>query len=155
MTERATTRRRFVLGTAGAVVSIATMPLPVAATPASMADAMRTSFGDRTIQEGRLTLGIPALAENGNSVQMTIDVESPMTADDYVRSISVFSEKNPLPQVATYRFSPAAGRARIATRIRLSASQTITAIAEMSDGSLWSGSTKTIVTLAACIGPLP
>jgi sulfur-oxidizing protein SoxY len=101
-----------------------------------------------------VTLEIPALAENGNSVPMTIDVDSPMTADDHVRSLRVFSEKNPLPQVATYRFSPTAGRARIATRIRLAGSQVITAIAEMNDGSLWSGSAKTIVTLAACIGPI-
>ena len=74
-----------------------------------------------------------------------------MTEQDHVRSIQVFSEKNPFPDVARYQLNARSGRARVRTRIRLADSQSIVAVATMSDGSLWSGSAKTIVTLAACV----
>lgn len=142
------------LGSVRTMAAITLLPLPAAATPASMTEAIKKMFGTTPITEDKVRLDMPPLAENGNSVAMSIAVDSPMTRADHVRSLSVFAEKNPLPQVATYRFSPASGSARIATRIRLSGSQTILAIAKMNDGSLWSGSAKVIVTLAACIGPI-
>ena len=115
-----------------------------------MQAAIRESFGDTPIQPGRVTMKMPALSENGNSVPLSIDVDSPMTAQDHVSSIQVFTEKNPLPNVAKYYLGPRSGKASIATRIRLADTQIITTIAQMSDGSLWSGTAETIVTLAAC-----
>lgn len=100
---------------------------------------------------GRIVLTIPAIAENGLSVFTAIEVESPMTATDHVRSIHLFSERNPLPRIASFHLGPRAGRAKIATNIRLAASQRVTAIAEMSDGSFWFDEKAVIVTIGACI----
>ena len=143
--------RRTALTALGGAVTIALMPARLSATPAEMKAAIRESFGDVPIQEGSVTLKLPVLSENGNSVPMSIDVDSPMTETDHVTSIQVFSEKNPLPNIVKYYLGPRAGRAKITSRIRLADTQTVTAIAQMNDGSLWSGTAKTIVTLAACI----
>ena len=142
-------RRRALQQLAG-LLSISSVPLLAGATPASMADALREQFRTTTIGEGKVTLSIPALAENGNSVALTVTVDSPMTSTDYVESIQVFAQHNPLPTVIELQLSRLSGRAAASTRIRLSDSQTIIAVARMHDGSLWSGAAKTIVTLAAC-----
>jgi sulfur-oxidizing protein SoxY len=92
--------------------------------------------------------------ENGNTVPMTVSVDSPMTAADHVKAIHVFTEKNPQPNVVSVRLGPRAGRADIATRIRLADTQECLAIAEMSDGSFWSDSAYVVVTLAACLEDL-
>jgi sulfur-oxidizing protein SoxY len=100
---------------------------------------------------GRVSLDIPSLVENGNTVPVTIAVESPMSEADHVRGIALFNEKNPQPHVIAARFGPRSGRARLATRIRLATSQTLVAVAELSDGTYWSDSAEVIVTLAACV----
>jgi sulfur-oxidizing protein SoxY len=87
-------------------------------------------------------------------VSLVVSVDSPMTKTDYVKSIHVFNEKNPQPNVIGVYLGPRAGRAKIATRFRLADSQTITAIAELSDGTFWSASAEMIVTLAACVETL-
>jgi sulfur-oxidizing protein SoxY len=121
------------------------------ATPASMQAAIRSVFGNAEIGRGKVTLDIPSLVENGNTVPMTVSVDSPMTATDYVKSIHVFNEKNPQPNVIGIHLGPRAGKASIAARIRLADSQKVVAIAQMSDGSVWSGQVDVIVTLAACV----
>jgi sulfur-oxidizing protein SoxY len=93
---------------------------------------------------------VPPLVENGNTVPMTVSVASPMTPDDHVKSIHVFNEKNPQPYIGNFYLTPSAGRAQVATRIRLADSQKVVAIAQMSDGSFWSASADVVVTLAAC-----
>ena len=82
---------------------------------------------------------------------MTVSVDSPMTEADHVKAIHVFNEKNPQPNVLSVRLGPRAGKAAISSRIRLANSQTVTAIAEMSDGSFWSDEADVVVTLAACV----
>jgi sulfur-oxidizing protein SoxY len=100
-------------------------------------------------------LELPPLSENGHAVPLTVSVESPMTEADHVRAVHVFTEINPLPDVATFRFSPRSGRARVSTRVRLANTQTVVAIGELSDGSFWSDRATVVVTLAACLeGPL-
>jgi sulfur-oxidizing protein SoxY len=94
---------------------------------------------------------ISPLVENGNAVPVSIDVESPMTAADHVRRIALFNEKNPQADIAIFHLGARAGRARVATRIRLATSQVVVAAAEMSDGSFWMSKASVIVTLAACI----
>ncbi len=145
--------RRHLLKRAAVAVALASFPIALRATPEKMRRAMRELLGSRPINEGRVTLEIPALAENGNSVAMTVRVDSPMDEHDHVKAIHLFAEKNPLPRVASYYLGPHCGRAQVASRIRLSDTQDITAVAHMSDDSLWSASTHTIVTLAACIDP--
>jgi sulfur-oxidizing protein SoxY len=148
-----TTRRDF-LGLAGGAavagaVSIVTLR-PIEATPAMLTSAIRNVVGEAQVQAGKVKIDIPPLVENGNTVPMTVSVTSPMTETDYVKSIHVFDEKNPQPNVGNFYIGPWAGRAQIATRIRLADSQKVVAIARMSDDSFWSVSADVIVTLAAC-----
>jgi sulfur-oxidizing protein SoxY len=124
---------------------------PAAATPEMMKDAVRAVIGEAPVTKGKVKLDLPPLVENGNSVPCTVAVESPMTAADYVKAIHIFNEKNPQPNVISVKLGPRAGRASFSTRIRLADSQTVTAIAELSDGSFWSDDIDVIVTLAACI----
>ena len=122
----------------------------VEATPEMMATAIRTVTGGAPVQTGKVKVDIPPLVENGNSVPMTVSVTSPMTPGDYVKSIHVFNEKNPQPNLGNFYLRPSAGRAQVATRVRLADSQKIVAIAKLSDGSFWSVTAEVVVTLAAC-----
>jgi sulfur-oxidizing protein SoxY len=138
----------FLLGAA----AITVLPFTAAqATPEALAAAIKEVVGSNAIQEGRVKLDLPALVENGNAVPLTVTVESPMTEADHVRAIHVFNEKNPQPHVFDARLGPHNGRAQVATRIKLSDSQKIVAIAETSKGEFFSASADVIVTLAACI----
>ena len=143
--------RRRALQAAGGLLSISMMPWTVSATPDTMAQEIRSMFGDLPMTPQRVSMKLPPLSENGYSVPLTVEVDSPMNADDYVRRLAIFSERNPLPLIAVYHFTPMSGRARVENRIRLGGSQTITAIAEMNDGRLFVGTGKTIVTVAACV----
>ena len=147
--------RRHVLKTAGALAGAGALSrfavVPAAATPAMMADAVRRFVGEVPVKKGKVKLDIPPIVENGNSVPCTVAVDCPMNAVDYVKAIHVFNEKNPLPDIISVTLGPRAGRAGFSTRIRLADSQTITAIAELSDGTFWSGEADVIVTLAACL----
>ena len=114
--------------------------------------AITDFFGEeRRVQSGRVAVSVPAISENGYSVPLSVAVDSPMTADDYVRRVLVVSQSNPLPIIASFELGPRAGLAKISTRIRLADSQRIYAIAEMHDGALWSGYGYSVVTLAACV----
>ncbi len=114
-------------------------------------EAIRSFTGGAVVREGRVKFEISPLVENGNAVPVSVEVDSPMTATDHVRRIALFNEKNPQADVVVFHLGPRNGRARVATRIRLAASQTVVALAETSDGAFWSASAKVIVTLAACI----
>lgn len=142
-------RRRFLAGTAAAVI---VLPLaPASATQEAMAEAIRKVVGTATPTEGRVKLDVPPLVENGNTVPLTVTVESPMTAADHVKAIHVFNEKNPQPNVLSARLGPHNGKAIVGTRIKLGDSQRIVAIAETSDGKFWIAGADVIVTLAACL----
>jgi sulfur-oxidizing protein SoxY len=106
--------------------------------------------GARDVRDGRIALDIPRIADNGNAVPLKLKVESPMTAQDYVRTIHVIAEKNPRPLVAAFHLGPRAGRAEIDTRIRLNGTQRVVAVATMSDGSRWRGIAEVDVTESAC-----
>jgi len=146
------TRRGFL---AGSVALVALLPLTAAnATPASLEAAIREVVGGATLNAGKVTLDLPPLVENGNTVPLKVSVDSPMSAADHVRAIHVFNEKNPQPHVLNAYLGPRAGRASIAAHIKLADSQRIVAIAELSDGSFWTASADVIVTIAACIEDL-
>jgi sulfur-oxidizing protein SoxY len=147
------TRRQF-LGFAGGIAVAGAIPIvtvrPLQATPAMLASAIRNVVGSAEVHTGKVKLDIPPLVENGNTVPMTVSVASPMTSEDHVKSIHVFNEKNPQPNIGNFYISLAAGRAQVSTRIRLADSQKVVAIAQLSDGSFWSASVDVVVTLAAC-----
>jgi sulfur-oxidizing protein SoxY len=113
-------------------------------------EAIQKITGNAGIQEGRVTLTIPPLVENGNLVVLKVSVDSPMTANDYVKAIHVIAEGNPFPNIFTAYLTPRSGTANITTRVRLADSQVVWAIAQMSNGSYWKGSAETLVTLSAC-----
>src|SRR5205085_8220885 len=112
---------------------------------------IRNVLGEATIRKGKVTLDLPPLVENGNTVPMTVTVANPMTPQNYVKAIHVFNEKNPQANVISVTLGPRAGKAVISTRIRLAATQKITAIAETSDGTYWSDTQHVVATLAACL----
>ena len=156
MTARSLPSRRHVLiGAAGAGLALALRPREVGATPEMMQEALRKIVGEASVQQGKVTLDLPPLVENGNVVPLTVSVESPMTEGDHVKAIHVLNQKNPQPYVITAHLGPRAGRARISTRIKLADAQTVIAVAAMSDGSFWSGSADIVVTIAACVEDVP
>jgi sulfur-oxidizing protein SoxY len=146
------TRRNF-LSLSGGMAIITAVPIlagPAAATPEMLAAAIREVVGGSVVHAGRVKLDLPPLVENGNTVPVTVSVDSPMTQADHVKSIHVFNEKNPQPNVGNFYLGVRAGRAQVSTRIRLADSQKVVAIAKLSDGSFWSASADVVVTLAAC-----
>lgn len=127
---------------------------PLAASPAEMRTALEKITGGKPVTASRVKLEIPPLVENGNTVPVTVTVESAMTPADHVRAIHVVTEKNPQPNVISCRLGPRAGRAMVSTRCRLADTQTVIALAEMADGSFWSDSVNVIITLGACLEDL-
>lgn len=139
---------------AAAALPSTTAAQPIRTPPNNMPEVIRRLVGAAPINQGKVKLGLPPLVENGHLVPLAVSVESPMTEAAHVRAIHVFTERNPLPEVVSFRLGPRAGRAKVATRIRLADTQTVVAIAELSDGSFWSDSAHVIVTLAACLEEL-
>jgi len=140
-------RRDFLAGLAGALAA----PGAARAQADSVDAAIRELAGGAPVRRGRVKLELPQLADNGNSVPMRITVASPMTAADHVKSIHLFSERNPVRNMANFYLGPRAGRAEIGSRVRLAGSQRVTAVAHLSDGSFWSDSASIVVTLSACM----
>jgi sulfur-oxidizing protein SoxY len=146
------TRRTALAGAAGAVLTPLIGAGAARANPANDMDAAITAItGGAPVKPGRVRLEMPALAENGFSVPLTVNVESPMTAADHVASIHILSPKNPVANVVGFTLGPRAGRARVSTNMRMAETQTVIALARMSDGSFWSDKAEVIVTLAACV----
>jgi len=153
-----TTRREFlVLACGAASIAAATTaraqldPNQAALRRAALQEAVRKVTGGAQVRRGKIKLELPPLIDNGNSVPLSVAVENPMTPLDHVKAIHVFTEKNPLPEVVSVYLGPRAGRARMSTRVRLADTQTVLAIAQLSDGSFWSDSAEVVVTLSACL----
>jgi sulfur-oxidizing protein SoxY len=140
-------RREFLAGLAG------TLALPGAAL--AQADPLDPPVwvvtNGAALKKGKVKLELPQLADNGNSVPIRITVDSPMTASDHVKSIHLYSERNPVRNMANFYLGPRAGRAEINSRVRLAGSQRVTAVAQLSDGTFWSDTAPIVVTLSACL----
>ena len=149
-----TSRREFLLVACGALSGAAQAQLPPdigAKRKAAADEALRKVTGGAELRTGKVKLDIPPLIDNGNAVPLTVTVDSPMTEKDHVRAIHVLTERNPQPNVVSVHLGPRAGRANITTRVRLADTQTVTAIAQMSDGSFWVDRVPVVVTLSACL----
>jgi sulfur-oxidizing protein SoxY len=148
--------RRQLLVAAGqgsAVVATMTLlPGRLRAEFPTLDEAINSVTGDASPAEGRIELTLPQIAENGNTVPIEISVDSPMSEADYVKSVHVFADGNPNPNVATYHFTPANGAARFAARIRLAKTQNVIAVAEMSNGDLYMAKSEVKVTIGGCGG---
>jgi sulfur-oxidizing protein SoxY len=141
-------QRRDLLGLAAGTVLVTRS---FAQGPSELSAAVSAWTGGAPVRPGRVKLDIAKLVDNGNTVPMAVTVDSPMTAADHVAAIAVFNERNPQRDVARFTLGPRAGKAAVATRIRLATSQKLTAVAKMSDGSFWSETVDVVVVLAACI----
>ena len=149
-----TTRRKFLALACGAYAGAATAQLPpniAALRRKALQNAVDKVVGGATLRRGRVKLDLPPLIENGNTVPLSVTVESPMTPADHVKAIHVFTEKNPQPNVVSVHLGLRAGHAVLTTRARIADSGTVLAVAQMSDGSFWSESVQVIVTLSACL----
>lgn len=144
-------RRAWLSLAAGLGAWVVLRPAAAQAPAEDLATAIKNYTGGAAVREGRIRFDIAELIDNGNSVPITISVDSPMTAASHVTSIAVFNEKNPQRDVARFQLGPRAGRATVSTRIRLATTQQLVAIARLNDGSWWSRRVDVIVTLAACI----
>ena len=102
--------------------------------------------------EGKITLTAPEIAENGNTVPVSVSVESAMSGDDMVESVVIFAEGNPNPQVATFYFTEMSGSAEATTRMRLAKTQNVIAVAKMKDGSVFMDKKQVKVTIGGCGG---
>ena len=116
------------------------------------ADLIKAFTGGKSAAEGRVKIDMPEIAENGNTVPMTISVDSPMTEQSYVQDVLVVADGNPRGGVVAFHFTPMSGVAEANTRIRLANSQKITAVARMNDGSFFTASKDVKVTIGGCGG---
>jgi sulfur-oxidizing protein SoxY len=148
-----TTTRRETLALA-AIASLAALLAPrmALADEAAMVAEIKKLYGDRKFGDGKVKLDVPEIAENGLVVPVNVDVESPMTEQDYVKTVHVFADGNPAPDVVSYHFTPACGKASASTRMRLAQTQNIICIAEMSDGKLYTTKANVKVTIGGCGG---
>ena len=149
-------RRQFAV-TGAAAAALALLPsLPALAQQQPEAkpweELVKKILGDAKPVEGKLTIDMAEIAENGNTVPFTVGVDNPMTDKDYVKAIYIISTANPRPEVATFRFTPASGAAKAESRMRLIGTQDVIAIAELSDGKFLMGRRPVKVTVGGCGG---
>lgn len=146
-------RRKFILQSSAAMLAVTMQPATLQAqSPNDSLEALvRAYVGTATPTDARVRLAVAPLVDNGNSVAVEITVNSPMTAADHVIGIALFNEKNPQHNVAEFTLQASAGRARVATRIRLATTQKLVAVAKLNDGRCFTHTVEVLVTLAACI----
>ncbi|MBZ8132007.1 thiosulfate oxidation carrier protein SoxY [Afifella sp. IM 167] len=148
-----TRREALVLSAGAALIAFAGGRAgPAFAGAAETDQAIKDFTGGTEPQSGRITLTAPEIAENGNTVPVSVYVESPMTAEDHVASVMLLAEGNPNPDVATFHFTPMSGEATATTRMRLAKTQNVVAVAKMSDGSVYVDRKEVKVTIGGCGG---
>lgn len=133
-------------------LSMVGAPRSAAAADTASADEQIKTLSGGKATEGKVKVDGPEIAENGNTVPVTIEVDSPMTADNYVKAVHVFADGNPTPNVASFTFTPQSGKAFAKFRIRLAKTQNVKAVALMSDGSAFVGAKEIKVTIGGCGG---
>lgn len=147
-----TTRREALALAAIASLAALLAPQMALADEPAVAAEIKKLYGDKKFDEGKIKLDVPEIAENGLVVPVNVEVESPMTDQDYVKAVHVFADGNPAPGVVSYRFTPACGKAAASTRVRLAQTENIICIAEMSNGSLYMAKANVKVTIGGCGG---
>jgi sulfur-oxidizing protein SoxY len=144
--------RRQALGMLGAAGAVAFAGVPAFADGAAVAAKVKSLTGGKPVGEGAIALDLPEIAENGNAVKVAFSIDSPMTADNYVKAVHVMADGNPTPEVASFSFTLAMGACSASTRMRLAKTQNIVVLAEMSDGSFKQAQQTVKVTIGGCGG---
>lgn len=148
-----TRRNALALSASAAAFALAgILPRAAQASPEDVDNKIKEFSGDATPQMGRVTLTAPEIAENGNTVPVEVSMDSAMSGDDMVESISILAEENPNPEVITFNFTALSGKAQASTRMRLAKTQNVVAIAKMSDGTVYMDKKQVKVTIGGCGG---
>jgi sulfur-oxidizing protein SoxY len=145
-------REALVLGASGAALTVAGWGERAHAGPQEAVDAIAKFTGGKTAQKGKVAIDLPEIAENGSIVPLSVSVDAPMAADNYVSEVLVLAEHNPSPEVVKFDFTPMSGRAAASTRIRLAASQNVIVVAKTSKGDLFTNQRFVKVTVGGCGG---
>jgi sulfur-oxidizing protein SoxY len=147
--------RRQALAYSAGAAAVAIIGLPFGAAFAAVEDTEKRIMdftGGKTPEAGKITLTAPEIAENGNTVPISVSVESAMTDGDMVQSVMILAEGNPNPEVATFNFTALSGTAAATTRMRLAKTQNVIAVAKMADGSVFMDKKEVKVTIGGCGG---
>jgi len=147
-----TRRGAMVLGASGAVFTFIGRNERASAAAKEAADLIAKFTDGKTAAAGKVLIELPEIAENGNTVPLSVSVDAPMDADNYVSEVLVVADGNPNPGVATFRFSPLSGKAEASTRIRLATTQNIIVVAKTSKGELLTNQKLVKVTIGGCGG---
>ena len=145
-------RATLALGAGGAALTVFGWAGSAKADAKAAADQIAKLTGGKTATPGKISIELPEIAENGNTVPLSVAVDAPMTADNYVSDVMVVSEGNPNPGVVTFHFSPMSGKAAASTRIRLATTQNIVVVAKTSKGEFFTGNKLVKVTIGGCGG---
>lgn len=147
--------RRQVLVLGASAVAVVAGPFGAVsawADAAATTDKIMAFTGGKEPQSGKITLVAPEIAENGNTVPVSVEVESAMSGDDLVDSVIILAEGNPNPDVAVFHFTALSGSATATTRMRLAKTQNVIAVAKMADGSVYMDKKEVKVTIGGCGG---
>lgn len=146
-------RREFIIfATGAAAAAVMATPTVALAEANDSAEQIKKFTGGAKVSDGGIDLSMPEIAENGNTVPLSVNIDSPMTDDNHVKSVMILAEGNPNSGVITFNFTPASGKAEASTRMRLAKTQNVTAVARMSDGSYRQTSALVKVTIGGCGG---
>ena len=145
-------RATLVFGAGGAALTVLGWGGRAQADAKAAAEQIAKFTGGKTAAKGKVSIELPEIAENGNTVPLSVTVDAPMAADNYVSDVMVVAEGNPNPGVATFHFSPMSGKAQAATRIRLATTQNIVVVAKTSKGEFYTGQKLVKVTIGGCGG---
>jgi sulfur-oxidizing protein SoxY len=145
-------RQALALGAGAMSVTVLGISVSPALAKNDSDEAIKKFTGGKTPVQGKIKLDLPEIAENGNTVPMTVIVDSPMTEQSHVTEVLIVADENPRAGIATFHFSPASGIAEANTRIRLAATQDVIAVAKMNDGSFFIANKQVKVTIGGCGG---
>lgn len=147
-------RRDFLVGAAAMAAMSLALARPGAAQDRlpALEEALKKVMGEAKPVDGKITLDLPEIAENGNTVPFTLSVDSPMTDSNYVKALHIFASANPQADVASFAFTPQSGKATASSRMRLARTQDVVAVAELSDGKFLLGKRTVKVTIGGCGG---
>ena len=146
------TRRHMMIATGCGVAALALAPAAAFATPDLVAAEIKKLYGDKAMKAGKVKLDLPSIAENGLVVPLNFEVESAMSDKDYVKAVHLWADGNPTPAIASFRFTPMSPKAASQIRIRLAKTQNIVAVAEMSNGEIYTVKKEVKVTIGGCGG---
>ena len=144
--------RRDGLKILSALGIIAVTPKVLVASPTDVSSLIDEITKGKHAEGSDIYLDLPEIAENGNQVKVSFEIESSMTPESHVKKVYIFADGNPAPRVAEFTFTPRMGMCGATTRMRLAKTQDVHLLAEFSDGSYATTKATVKVTIGGCGG---